>query len=180
MDSMNQVQESLKVNKFLSNDLKENILELITIFHNTFPDVSLDKLIQRLKTLNIKKSGKFLYKGISKYVISENTIYFNISQIEKGYDMKHILMFELLKVITATNHTFGFDTENKDFLSFNVGYTEMLTNTLVGNDSDMMFFPEEMMATNVLALYVGEGKIRNAYFQNDSTFIQNCIKEMGN
>ena len=179
MDTINLVKESLNQNVFLSSDIKKNIEDLMVIFHRSFPEVSLEKCIHRLKTLNIKKSGKFLYQGISNYVIGENTIYFNIEQIQKGYDMKHILMFELLNVITATDRTVGFDTENKDFLSFQIGYTEMLTNALVGNDSDEMYYPEEMIVTDVLTVCVGEEEIQNAYFQNNSAFISKCIKEMG-
>ena len=33
--------------------------------------------------------------------------------MEKPYDVRHILMFELLNIITSSNYNMGFDTVNK-------------------------------------------------------------------
>ena len=50
---ISEIKESLNVNPYLTDDIKENILELIVVFNKQFPSVDLKNLSERLKTLKI-------------------------------------------------------------------------------------------------------------------------------
>ena len=53
--------EEIKVildgNQSITGEVKDNLLELITIFNNMFKDVSLETLKDRLKSLKIKRES---------------------------------------------------------------------------------------------------------------------------
>ena len=176
--TLEDVKKSLDVNPNLTDELRDNIFSLVNIFHSKYPEVSLDNLVNNLQTLNIVKSNKFVNKRISKYNFLTNTIEFNISKIEEGYDMKHMLMYELLNVITNNGQMTGFNLNDK-YRALNAGYTEILTNYLVGNDSDISNLESEVISTNIVALIVGEDVMFNAYFNNDANTITNALLEKG-
>ena len=52
---LEEVKVILDSNENLTPEVKDNLLELITIFHEIFKDVDLTTLKERLKTLKIKK-----------------------------------------------------------------------------------------------------------------------------
>ena len=58
MVEVNDIKSSLDENKLLTDDIKDNIMELITIFKDKFPGVNLTNAVERLKTLKIKKGNK--------------------------------------------------------------------------------------------------------------------------
>jgi hypothetical protein len=176
--TLEDVKKSLDVNPNLTDELRDNIFSLVNIFNSKYPEVSLDNLVNNLQTLNIVKSNKFVNKRISKYNFLTNTIEFNISKIEEGYDMKHMLMYELLNVITNNGQMTGFNLNDK-YRALNAGYTEILTNYLVGNDSDISNLESEVISTNIVALIVGEDVMFNAYFNNDANTITNALLEKG-
>lgn len=176
--TLEDVKKSLDVNPNLTDELRDNIFSLVNIFNSKYPEVSLDNLVKNLQTLNIVKSNKFVNKRISKYNFLTNTIEFNISKIEEGYDMKHMLMYELLNVITNNGQMTGFNLNDK-YRALNAGYTEILTNYLVGNDSDISNLESEVISTNIVALIVGEDVMFNAYFNNDANTITNALLEKG-
>ena len=58
MDIMDKIQESLQNNKHINKEVSDGIFELVIIFHNNFPNVNLENLNKRLKTLKIEKHNK--------------------------------------------------------------------------------------------------------------------------
>jgi len=178
MVALDEIKVLLDSNQNLSNELKDNIYGLIDLFHKKYPEVSLDNLKRLLGTLKIEKSNKFINKRISKYNLGTNVIEFNIDRINEGYDMKHALMFELLNVITNNGIQVGFNFNNK-FEALNAGYTEILTNNLVGNDSDMENLVSEVVTTNLLGIMVGNEVLFKAYFNNDTTLLVNALENEG-
>ncbi len=176
--TLEDVKKALDMNPNLTDELRDNIFGLINIFNSKYPDVSLNNLVNNLQTLNIIKSNKFVNKRISKYNFLTNTIEFNISKIEEGYDMKHMLMYELLNVITNNGKMTGFNLNDK-YRALNAGYTEMLANNLVGNDSDISNLESEVISTNIVALIIGEDTIFKAYFNNDANMLTNALLEKG-
>ena len=176
--TLEDVKKALDMNPNLTDELRDNIFGLINIFNSKYPDVSLNNLVNNLQTLNIIKSNKFVNKRISKYNFLTNTIEFNISKIEEGYDMKHLLMYELLNVITNNGKMTGFNLNDK-YRALNAGYTEMLANNLVGNDSDISNLESEVISTNIVALIIGEDTIFKAYFNNDANMLTNALLEKG-
>jgi len=163
------IKESLNLNPYLTDDIKENIYELIEIFNNQFKDVGLANLEERLKTLQIEKGSKFLVRGLSKYNPVENKIYITLSQLDNDTDCKHILMRELLNVITSKDNFTGFNNENK-YEALNIGYTELLANLLVGNES-VNEYENEVIVADLMVSLIGEEYVFKAYFNNDV----NCI-----
>ena len=166
---VNQIKNSLNSNAYLSNDLKDNILELIIIFNSKFPDVDLTNLNERIKTLKILSGSKFVMKGLSKYYSDKNEIVVSKSIINNDVDCKHILMRELLNVISANSEFTGFNKDNM-FEGLNIGYTELLTNFLVGNEYDSEY-EEEIVAADLVMQMIDSDTMKKAYFTNDISLI---------
>ncbi len=172
MISMEEVKSSLNSNTFLTQDLKENIWQLVVKFNSKFPNISLSVLNEKIKDLQIIKGSKFLIRNASKYNVVENTIYINKSKSDE-VDYQFILMRELLNIITVNGNYSGFNIDNK-YESLNIGYTEKLAMLLVGNE-EACEYEEEVSAIGMLEVIVGEGNIFQAYFSNDIKKILSVI-----
>ncbi len=165
---LNEIKNSLNSNPNLTDDIKDCLMELVVLFNGKFPNVNLANLNERLKTLKIIKGSKFLIKNSSKYNPITNELLINLSKIEDN-DCKHVLMRELLNIITAKDNFTGFNKDN-NYEALNIGYTERLTNYLVGNDTDSEY-EDEIIASNILEKIVGEDKMFSAYFTNNVNLI---------
>lgn len=178
MDIMNDIRISLKDNKNLTSEISDGIFELITIFHNNFPNINLENFNNRIKTLKIEKTSKFEKSHISNYGIKKNILYFNSDELNKEYDARHIMMFELLNIISSTDSQTGFNTDNR-FLALNIGFTEIIANYLVGNNGEKLIYPDEAIMANLITTIVGFENMAYAYFNNDSKFLLNKLVEKG-
>ena len=174
MTDLDTIKNTLDTNTYLSQEMKDNIFELVVLFNKNFNQIALNNLNERLKTLKIEKISSFLSKRVSRYDIHKNTIYFN----EKDYDVRHILMLELINIISSNNEFSGFNYEDK-FEALNIGYTEMLANYLVGNDGEEMIYPHEAVMANLLSIVIGEDVLEKAYFQNDYKLLLDNVKKVG-
>ena len=164
---LNEIKNSLNSNPNLT-DIQDCLMELIYLFNSKFPTINLSNLNERLKTLKIIKGSKYLVKNSSHYNPVSNELLINLSKINDN-DCKHILMRELLNIITAKDNFSGFNKDNA-YEALNIGYTERLTNFLVGNESDSEY-EDEIVASNLLERIIGEDKMFNAYFNNDASLI---------
>lgn len=178
MDIMDSIRASLDNNTNLTKDVSDGIFELIVLFHNNFPNINLDNLNKRLSKLKIEKTSKFEKSHISNYSFVKNILYFNSDEISKKYDAKHIMMFELLNIITATDKQVGFNTDNR-FVALNAGFTEVIANYLVGNSGEKLIYPDEAIMANLIMTVVGFENMLYAYFNNDSKFLLNKLMESG-
>ncbi len=179
MDIMDNVRVSLEQNLELSQAVKGNIYELTMIFREKLPEISLDNYCKKLETLKIIKLSKFIKPGIvSMYDCRKNIIYFNTSEVEKGYDMKHVLMFELINVISSNDEYSGFNVDDK-YRVLNLGYTEILANFLVGNDSEMALYSHEAATVNMMSILTGIDVFYQAYFKNNIELLAEKMVEMG-
>ena len=169
---------SLDNNLNLTREVKARLFELIVIFNNKFPSVDLSNLNKRIKTLKIEKNYNFLNKDISMYDFRTNILYLNTKEMEKQYDIRHVLMFELLNIITSNNFSMGFNTDGR-LEALNVGYTEVLANYLVGNNGEVQIFPEEATMANIITTVVGFDNMFNAYVNNDSRILLKKLVEAG-
>lgn len=165
---LNEIKNSLNSNPNLTEDIKDCLMELTYLFNSKFPNVKLENLNERLKTLNIIRGSKFLIKKSSYYNPVTNELLVNVVKIENN-DCKHILMRELLNIITAKDNYTGFNKDNA-YEALNIGYTERLANFLVGNDTESEY-EDEIVASNLLEKIIGEDKMFNAYFTNDASLI---------
>ena len=176
--TLEDVKVALDSNPNLTDELRDNIYGLIHIFNEKYPEISLNNLCNNLKTLNIVKSNKFLNKRVSKYNYMTNTIEFNIDEMNEGYDMKHVLMYNLLQVITNNGVMTGFN-QNDKYRALNAGYTEILTNYLIGNESDISDLESEIISTNIISYILGDETLFKAYFNNDAELLTNAMMEKG-
>lgn len=167
MITLENVYMAIDSNDTIDNPLKENIKELITIFNKTFPNIDLSNFTKRIKTLKIEKSNKFINKRVVKYNFATNILEFNIDEINKGYDMRHILMHGLLNIISSNDVQSGFNYNDK-FIALNAGYTEILTNNLIGNDGEISYLDDEVISTNLIATMIGNDILFETYFNNDT------------
>lgn len=178
MTDLDIIKNTLDNNNYLLDDLKDNIFELIVVFHKQFPEIVLDNLNKKLSNLKIEKISSLLTKRISKYDIRANTIYINEKELSKDYDAKHVLMLELLNVISSSTEYSGFNIEGK-FEALNLGYAEVLANFLVGNDGEEQIYPQEAIMANMISIVVGNDVLKKAYFENDYKLLLNAVKEAG-
>ena len=172
---LEEVKVILDGNENLTLEVKDNLLELITIFHEIFKDVDLTTLKERLKTLKIKRESMYLVKMPCKYIPHNNEIAINYGLITEA-DARHWLMHSVLGIITAKGNHYGFNDEQDSLMALNEGYTEILTNNLVG-DVDNNFFTDEIIMTNLISKVIGNDVLFNAYFSNDTEMVVKAMAE---
>lgn len=178
MIKLEDVFKAIDTNTNIDSEVKENIKELINVFNSTFPNIDLSNFAKRIMDLKIEKSNKFINKRVVKYNLNTNILEFNTEEIDKGYDMKHILMHGLLNIISSNDVQSGFNYNDK-FKALNAGYTEILTNNLVGNDSDLSYLDEEVISTNLIASMIGNDVLFEAYFGNDTNKLVSALINEG-
>ena len=169
------IKTTLNANENITSEVKDNLLELITIFNDNFKDIDLANLNERLKTLIIKRESMFLVKLPCKYNPYTNELLINLGLFEEC-DAKHWLMHALLSMITAKDNYYGFNNEENTLVALNEGYTEIITNNLVGDVEDN-FFTDEIIMTNLISKAIGEDTMYNAYFNNDSKSVIRAMIE---
>ena len=74
MVELEDLRTSLDSNPYLTNDIKENFMELLSIFKDSFKDVDLNNAKERLKTVKVVKGSKFLVKRTSSYNPIDNEL----------------------------------------------------------------------------------------------------------
>ncbi len=169
------IKMTLNNNENITNEVKENLLELITIFNNNFKEIDLANLNERLKTLIIKRESMFLVKLPCKYNPYTNELLINLGLFE-DCDAKHWLMHALLGMITAKENYYGLNNEENTLVGLNEGYTEIITNNLVG-DVENNIFMGDIVLTNIIGKAIGEDTLYNAYFNNDSESVIRAMIE---
>lgn len=166
-------------NNNLSDEIKDNFISLIEIFIKTFPNVSLDNLGRNIASLKIQKVSKYVTDAYAYYNGETNTLFINYNKISEADDVKHIMMHQLLDIITYNGSYSGFN-QNNFFRALNIGFTEILTNNLVGNDGDNTYYDDEVVATNLLASIVGFDVLKECYFSNNArAVLENLINAGG-
>ena len=173
--NLEDVFKALEDNQQIDNALKENIKELITVFHNAFPNYDLTDFKERLKTLKIAKKSKFVTAEVMNYDLVNNRLNINQTKLEEDYDARYVLMVALLLMITA--RTSKGKEKTKDYASIYAGFTSSLASTLVGNESDKTLYEDEVIAVNLLKDIIGSDAILNMYFENEPLYLFNAIQE---
>lgn len=172
--TLEDIKVSLDSNPNLSDEVRDNIYGLVHLFHEQYPDIALTNLCNHLKNLKMERVSKFASKRVSKYNAKTNTIEFNVEKINEGYDMKHVLMFELLNVATNNGEFTGFN-KNDTYRALNAGFTEILANNLVGNDSDIPLYEDEVILVNEIGYKIGSDVLLDSYFNNDAVKLTNAM-----
>ena len=178
MTDLYEIKSALHNNSGINADVRDNIFELVVVFNNKFPNVNLDRLKEHLKTLKIRKVNKFLNNDISMYDCKNNVLYFNKDKMNNEYDFRHILMYELINIISSNGFQTGFNSDGK-FEALNTGYTEIIANFLVGNNGERLIYPNEAVMANMIGVIAGEDKMFEAYFNNDAKILLQALTEAG-
>lgn len=165
----------LDSNSGITDEVKDNLLELISIFNDSFEDVDLSNLKERLKTLKIKRESMYLVKLPCEYKPFKNEIVVNVGRFE-NCDAKRWLMRALLGIITAKENYYGFNNSDNTFVAMNNAYTELIVNNLVG-DVDNNYFTDEIIMTNLIGRIIGEDILYDAYFNNGSEEVLKAMIE---
>lgn len=179
MITIDEIANSLSKNENLSLELKNNILSLIELFSLNFPEVSLVNLKNRLATLKLENQNKYVSSEVSFYDPIANTLFINKEKLMEDADSKHLLMYELLSVITARDNYTGFNYNHR-FEAMNIGYKEILTNFLVGNETESFVHADEIVITNLISISIGNEVLKQSFFENDYLKLTNLLIDFRN
>lgn len=164
-----ELKEVLDKNKNLK-EIKDNLYALIQIMMQKLPNIRYDYLKKNLETLKVKKISKHLCSDYTYYNGKTNTLYINYNKIDENDDVRHLMMYELLNIATYNGFFSGFN-ENNFLNAFNIGFTEILTNNLIGNDGNRSYHDDEVIETNLLSQIIGFDTLYEAYFNNNARFV---------
>ena len=167
------IKNTLNENQNITPEVAENLLGIVELFNSKFSDIDLNNLNERLKTLIIRRESKYLLKLPCQYNPHNNEITINYGEFEKN-DSTHWLTRSLVSMVTADENRFGFDDEQGSLQALNEGYTEMITNYLVGTEEDN-FYTAEVIIANLISRAITEDTMYNAYFNNDSKTILDAL-----
>lgn len=170
------VKEALDKNKNLDSEFKDNVLDLVEIFHNTFKDVELKNLCQNLKTLKIEKTNRFIQRFPLDYNGKLNKLTINPKELEKVKDTKNLLMNIVIRLIVTNNGMTGFDADGS-FLALNIGYIAGIANMLVGNNEEFDFYTDEIIAANLFGKIIGDEILAEAFWGNNPSLIIDKVNE---
>jgi len=175
MDVLDEVRSNLAANENLAGEVKTKMFELIVIFHQQFPDVNLDRLKERIKSVKLGRIGVFERRGPIVYDAIKNEISFSNRKLHEEYDANHLMMKGILGMISSAEDYYGFN-KNNSLKALNIGFTEMLANFLVGNEG-ICDYEEELLATNLISHIIGRDTLINAYFNNDAETVYKKLLE---
>ena len=175
MDILDEIRSNLAANDNLTKEVQEKIFELTVLFHQKFPNVSLERIKEKVKDVKLGRIGVFERKGPVIYDAVKNEICFSNKKLHEDYDANHLMMKGVLALISSNDSYYGFNKDD-NLKALNIGYTEMLANFLVGNDG-VCDYEEELLATNLISQIIGEETLFNAYFNNDADTVYKKMLE---
>lgn len=156
-------------------DIKEEIKDLITIFNSKYPNVDLSNFAKRIMDLKITKANKLVDNKPVHYNLNTDTLSFAANEKD---DVNNLMMHGLINIITSNDIQTGFDYNDR-FTALNEGYTQMITNMLVGNNSENNYFEEEMISTNLVCHMVDVDILEESFFSNDSKKLASILMNQG-
>ena len=177
MDILEQIQQNLNANKDFTKDFKYKIFELILLFNKKYPDVNLETLNSKIKTVTFEKSGVFERRGTFLYDPVTNKVSFDAKKIKDGdYDIDNMMMKAIIAMITAKDTYYGFNKDDK-LSALNKAVTEMIATSIVGNEG-ISDYEEEILIANLLSKVLGVDFLVESYFKNDSDAIMKKMVEL--
>lgn len=166
-----QVLEKLETNKNLDKIVIEQLKELILNFCNNLPAVDLTQLYERIGNLKIVAGNKYIDKDAAQYYVNENEIRFNTYEVSKDYDLRNVMMQQLLDIATKKSNV------DDDFKTIRTGYRSIVANNCVGNDADKNPYFIKETIVNLMGCIVGQKVLEDCYFKDDySTLVTELTK----
>lgn len=179
MNGIENVLNAMEKNKALTPEIIANVMELTSLFHERFENIDLTNLCNNLETVKIDKATKFITMEPISYNGPLNVLSINNGVLRDVPDAKNLFMNCIIAMI-VTNHDgiTGF-SDNPKFEALNMGYIAGIASMLVGNDSDIDYYTDEIIATNLFGQIVGDDVLEQAFFTNNSSLIVNQFMSMG-
>ena len=191
-------------NNKLSEPLKGNIKELMTLFNRYFPEIDLSTFNERVQGLEVKKANKYVVEEPVKYMALDNVICINEKKLmQDEVSGMHSMMYALVNMASAKDYYYGFDNTG-DLRSLNVGTTLLIVNALIGSPEMLIKLgtssnEQSLKAINGQEYYTKDEYIKmyvdtvfqdvmhlkadellDAYFNNKPEMILNRINELNN
>lgn len=196
---------AIDANKKLSEPVKGNVKELMTLFNRYYPEIDLSNFNDRVQKLDVKKGNKYLIDEPLKYMTLDNAIYLNEKKLMKDeVSGMHSMMYSLINMASAKDYYYGFDNTG-DLRALNTGATLLMVNTLLGSpemsvkvgqqvstgqpikmpDGQEYYTKDDytmMYADTVFQdiMHLSADELLNAYFNNKPEIIYNKINELNN
>lgn len=126
MNQIDEIVNNLSLNENLTDDIKQNFLELILIFNRQFQNVDLTLLSERIKSLKLRPISEYLCSNTFRYDVNDNVLFFNEEKLKNTENGKSTMMEALLQVISNR-----MDEKNNILAAFNQGMDKMITKNLV-------------------------------------------------
>lgn len=178
MVKVDDVLKTIDNNENLSLEIKENFKDLLTVYTNNVSNVDLETINTKIANLKIEASdNKYIIKEPVKYVDLDNAIYVNLSEANKDYDYRYLLMRELMLLQTYKDDISK--QRNNDLGPIYEGYASICANVLVGNDSSINLYEDEMITVNILAQIVDEKSIEELFINNNSNLLFDNLAKSG-
>lgn len=126
MTQVDEIVKNLNENEYLTDDIKQNFLELIIIFNRQFQNVDMTLLTERIKSLKLIQISEYLCSNTFRYDVKENVLFFNKEKLKNEENGKYTMMEALLQVISNR-----LDEKNDILAAFNQGMDKMIAKNLV-------------------------------------------------
>lgn len=179
MKGIEDVQVAMNKNSHLTEEIKANIMELVCIFHDRFQTIDLDNLCKNLETLKIDKATKFITLEPISYNGALNVLAINKGTLKDIEDAKNLFMNAVIRMIATDQRGITGFCDNPKFEALNVGFIAGIANMLVGNESELDHYVEEIITTNLFGQIVGTDVLSKAFFENNSSLIVNQFVNAG-
>lgn len=178
MVKLDDVLKTIDTNQNLSLEIKENIKHLLTVYATNIENIDFEAINKNIADLKVEESNKYIIKEPLKYVDTDATIYINCSEANKDYDYRFLLMRELMLMQTHKDDITKQKKEN--FNPIYEGYASICASYLVGNDSTINLYEDEMITVNLLSKIVGKDSIEQLFVNNDTTLLVDNLSKTGN
>ena len=166
------VLSNLYKNENLSNEVKQDLDSLITLFYDSFSNVSLENITKRMKTLSFESVNDYLSKKTMNYNEGTNVVQINIEKLKDSENIQYHYMKTLLDMIVLNEHD-----QNHLLDAYNDGMKTVIASFLTGRDEQEKVVPEESLV-QIITSTIGMNDAFNIYFRNDpSLLIDACTRE---
>jgi len=166
-------------NTKIEDNIKARILLLAIDFYKRFPEVPLENFYERLQNAEILGGSKYLYNTAIQYLPKTNEIIINREMLAKDEtDVDHSMMKVIIAMITSKDNYYGF-AENKNLEALNIGFTDMVARTLVGNEG-ISDYQQELEIVDFIGKRIGVKPFTEAFFTNNPDLLLKPMLELCN
>lgn len=142
----------------------ENFIETLVLKGGNF---DFTYFFKNLKTLQVIVVPKLDGDTIGEYNIKENVIYIDSRYIDRIEDIIYHELFHMLSSTRKKDRCYSGLNNEGLFVSFNEGYTEVLTKRYFGDRSKMKAYTLERDFAELIEIVAGQAEMENLYSKID-------------